>query len=412
MKRFVVAVGVLFATLLMAFPSASAFGASSAGLGTPAKPTSGKPLTVFWVNEEGASATASSPESFEAAEAAVDYVNKNLGGVKGRPLSLIHCATLGTQTSAITCANDAVDAKPDVYIKGVETANAPAVPIITGAGIPYVTLNAGDPDELTTKDTFSLSAGYAAQLAPVIPYLKSKGIKSIGVIYTNVPSLSSILGQGSSTQKLAAKDKIKYTSVPAAITTGDLTPAYSALLADKVGAIYVVTDAQQCAAALAARSSLDDTTPLFVASACNVQSVLSTVPESVTAGMIVALQDTSTVTSDPDTRIYLKAMKLYEPAANIGGFAPTGFESIIDFYRAMLTAPDPRKLDPASIISTLDSAKNVPLFMGGGKTFTCDHEAFPTSPSVCTGAAFLAKYSYGKYSLVGAYDSSQLLKGL
>ncbi|HVV08142.1 ABC transporter substrate-binding protein [Amycolatopsis sp.] len=379
-------------------------------LPTPSAPASGKPLRIFFFNEEGASAVASSPESFQAAQAAVDYVNKNLGGVHGRPLEITHCTTLGTPESVTNCANKAVDAKPDVVIKGVEVASATAVPILAGAGLPYLTLNAGTPEELTNPDSFVLSAGFAAQMAPVAQYAKEKGYKSVGAIYTNVPSLSTALD--GTVSKLFAQEGLTYVSSPVASTTGDLTPAYSALLAKNVDAVFVVTSAGQCAATLKARQSLADTHPLFMSSSCNVASVLSTVSPSVVDGTIFALLDTSAVASDKDTQTYLAAMHAYAPTADVGSFAPTSFSAIMDFYQAMLTAADPQALDAASVKKTLESAANVPMFMGGDKQFGCGTTYFPKSPSVCTGWAFLASYQDGKYQLVNAYNSADLLHGI
>jgi branched-chain amino acid transport system substrate-binding protein len=390
--------------------SGSATDVPTVALGTPAKPATGEPLKVFFFNEEGASAAASSPESFQAAEAAVDYVNKNLGGVKGRPLALTHCATLGTPDSVTNCANRAVDAKPDVVVKGVEVNSATAVPIITSAGIPYITQNAGAPAEQVTPGAFVLSSGFAALLSPMIPYAKSKGYKNIGVVYTNVTSLATALD--GTVRKLAEKEGVGYTSVPVAITTADMTPAYSSLLAKKVDAIYVVTSLPQCASAFKARASLSDRTPLFTASGCNDPTAITTVPPTTTDGMIVSLPDTSSVPTDPDTRIYRSAMKQYQPTANIGSFAPSSFASIMNLYRTMSTVADPASLNAQSITATLRSTKNTPLFMGGGKTFTCDGSAFPKSPSICTGASFLTRYSNGNYQLVDSYDTSTLLNGI
>jgi branched-chain amino acid transport system substrate-binding protein len=389
--------------------SASAPAPASA-LGTASASATAKPLTVFYFDEEGASAAASSPESYQAAEAAVDYVNDNLGGVKGRPLKLIHCASLGTPDSVINCANQAVDDKPDVVIKGVDVAGGSAVPIVTGAGIPYVTLNAGSPDEVNHTLAFSLTSGFAAQFAPVAAYAKSKGYSSLGVIYTNVQPLSTPLNGPFAA--LLAKDGIKYVPEPVDITAADLTPAYSALVAKHVSGILVVTTLAQCTAALQARASLSDSTPLFMSSSCDVPSALSAVSPSTTNGTVFAFQDTSAVPSDADTKTYLQVMKTYEPSANVGSFAPSGFESIIDFYRAMLTAANPATLDATSVASTLKSAKNVPLFMGGGQTFNCGQTYFAGDSSVCTGAAYLASYTNGTFSLVGAYNAAQLLKGI
>jgi len=378
-------------------------------LPTPSAPADGKPLRVFFFDEEGASAQASSPESYQAAEAAADYINKNLGGVGGRPLKLIHCASLGTPDSVTNCANKAVDAHPDVVIKGVEVASASAVPIIAGAGIPYVTLQSGTV-ELTNPDSFVLSGGNAAQWAPVAAYAKEKGYKRIGVIYTNVTSLSSSLD--GTVSKLFKKDGIDYTSVPVAISTGDLSPAYSAIVAKHADAVFMVGSANQCAAVLKARTSLADTTPLFMSASCNVSDVLNSVPSNVTKGAIFASLDTSSVPDDPDTKVYRTVMKTYQPDANIGSFAPTGFSAVMDFYRAMLTAPNPKTLDAKSVKATLANSKNVKLFMGGGKTFSCSVTYFPSSPSVCTGASFLVSYDNGDYKLVGAYDAAKLLAGI
>ena len=391
-------------------PTSAAGSSSAVALGTASASATESPLTIFYFDEEGASAAASSPESYEAAEAAVDYVNDNLGGVKGRPLKLIHCESLGTPDSVTNCANEAVDDKPDVVIKGVDVAGGSAVPIVTGAGIPYVTLNAGSPDEVDHSLAFSLTSGFAAQFAPVAAYAKSKGYSSIGVIYTNVQPLSTPLNGPFAA--LLAKDGIKYVPEPVDITAADVTPAYSALVSKHVSGILVVTTLAQCTASLQARVSLSDSTPLFMSSSCDVPSALSAVSPSATSGAIFAFQDTSAVPSDADTKTYLQAMKAYEPSANIGSFAPSGFESIIDFYRAMLTAADPATLDATSVAATLKSAKNVPLFMGGGQTFNCGETYFAGESSVCTGAAFLASYENSTFSLVGAYNAAQLLKGL
>jgi branched-chain amino acid transport system substrate-binding protein len=421
MKRLIAAAGLSVLALTAAAcssgsssnatsPASAGSSAPAAALGASAASSSAKPLNIFFFDEEGASAAASSPESFQAAEAAVAYVNDNLGGIKGRPLKLAHCESLGTPDSAINCANQAVDAKPDVVIKGVDVAGGSAVPIVTGAGLPYVTLNAGSPDEVDHKLAFSLSSGFAAQFAPVAAYAKTKGYKSLGVIYTNVQPLSTPLN-GPFAQ-LLAKDGITYVPEPVDITAANVTSEYNALVAKHVGAILVVTTLAQCTASLQARSSLSDSTPLFMSSSCNVPSALSSVSASTTDGTIFAFQDTSAVPGDADTKTYLQAMKTYEPSASVGSFAPSAFESIMDFYRAMLTAKDPSTLAAASVATTLKSAKNIPLFMGGGETFSCGMSFFAGESSVCTGAAFLASYDGGIFKLAGAYNASQLLNGI
>jgi branched-chain amino acid transport system substrate-binding protein len=384
---------------------------SAASLPTPSSPASGTALKVFFFNEEGASAAASSPEDFTAAEAAVDYVNKNLGGVKGRPLSLIHCPTLGTPDSVINCANQAVSDKVDVVINGTETSGSAAVPILAGAGIPFINQNTGDPAALTNSNTFVISAGDSPLLAAPVEFAKDQGYKSFGMIYTNVTSLAaaanSVLG------KLASQNGISFTAVPVAVTTADLTPAYSSLLAKKVDAIEVVTDTAQCSAALQARQSLGDSTPMFMSTPCS--GVLNSVPASVDNGAYLVTADTSTAANAPDTQTFRTAMSTYEPSASTKGFAAVGFSSIMNLYSAVEKSSTPAaSLDATTIKEALSTATDVHLWLAGGMTFSCGAHLFASAPSACAGAAFLLQYNANTstFSLAKGYDMSGPLKGI
>jgi branched-chain amino acid transport system substrate-binding protein len=391
-------------------PSAAATGSTGAS-SSPSAAAAGTPYKVFFINEQGASATASDPEDTSAAQAAVDYINKNLGGIKGRPVQLTTCATLGTSASMISCANQAVDDKPDIVIKGAETAAESGVPIITGAGIPYLTLNAGSPGELDNKLSFVPSSGFAAQYAALALYAKSKGYKTVVAIFTDVTALSSPL-QGP-IAKAFAREGIAYSTLPVSLTTADLTPTYDTALAKKPDLIIDLASLAQCTALLNARQTLSDNTPLAIGPNCAEPSVLDSVSSSYVNGLVVATPDTSTVPSDKDTQVYDAAMKEYAPSASTGGFAPTSFEAVMDFYNAMIVAPDPASITSASAVAQqLSTAKNVPLFMGDSKTFTCSHSLFPTLPAACSPYAFVAGYNNGTYSLIGSYNMEALMKGL
>jgi branched-chain amino acid transport system substrate-binding protein len=393
--------------------STAGSGASSSSSVLPvaaAAPT-GTPYKVFFINEQGASATASDPEDTSAAEAAVDYINKNLGGIKGRPVQLTTCATLGTSESMISCANKAVDAKPDIVIKGTETAAESGVPIITGAGIPYLTLNAGSPGELGSKLSFVPGSGFAAQYGAFALYAKSKGYKSVVAVFTDVTALSSPL-EGP-IAKAFAREGIAYTALPVSLTTADLTPTYDTALSKKPDLIIDLASAAQCTALLNARQTLSDNTPLAIGPNCATPSILDSVSSQYVNGLVVATPDTSSVPTDKDTEIYNAAMKAYAPSASTGGFAPTSFEAVMDFYNAMITAPDPASITSASAVAqVLSTAKNVPLFMGDNKTFSCTHSLFPTLSAACSPYSFIVAYNNGTYSLIGSYDMTTLMKGL
>lgn len=398
-------------TSTIASSSSGTTASSAPSLPTPSSPASGTPIQVFFFNEQGASAAASSPEDYTAAVAAVDYVNKNLGGIKGRPISMIHCATLGTPDSVINCANEAVSDKVDVVINGTETSGSAAVPILAGAGIPFIDQNTGDPAALTNSDTFVISAGDSPLLAAPVEFAKDQGYKSIGMIYTNVTSLA--VAANSVVGKLAAKNGISFTAVPVGVTTADLTPAYSSLLAKKVQLIEVVTDTAQCSAALQARQSLADTTPIVMSTPCS--GVLNSVPASVDNGAYLVTADTSTAANAPDTQTFRTVMSTYQPTASTKGFAAVGFSSIMNLYSAVeKSGTAAAALNATTIKQALATATDVHLWLAGGMTFSCGAHLFASAPSACAGAAFLLKYdaSNNSFTLAKGYDMSGPLKGI
>jgi Periplasmic binding protein len=197
------------------------------------------------------------------------------------------------------------------------------------------------------------------------------------------------------------------------LTTSDLTPTYDTALAKKPDMIMDLASLAQCTAFLSARQTLNDTTPIALGPNCAVQSVLDTVSPQIVNGMIVASGDTSSVSSDKDTQICHAAMQAYAPGASVGGFAPTSFEAVMDFYNAMAAAPDPGSITSASdVAKTLGTVKDVPLFMGAGQSFTWTHTLFPTPSAACSPYAFIVRYENGTYTLIDSYNMASLMKGL
>ncbi|MCZ7526653.1 MAG: ABC transporter substrate-binding protein [Acidimicrobiia bacterium] len=98
---------------------------------------SGEPIVIGMINQEDTPA-GSFPEIREAAQAAVEYVNQELGGVGGRPLALEVCATVGTPESAAQCANELVEKGVLLVAGGLDYGTEASLPVLEQAGIPYI----------------------------------------------------------------------------------------------------------------------------------------------------------------------------------------------------------------------------------------------------------------------------------
>jgi hypothetical protein len=120
-------------------PATKASTADSAGSTTPGtdSPTSseapaaampepeGEPIVIAMISQE--SGPAALPDSRLAAEAAVAYVNAELGGAAGRPLQLETCVTDGSPEQSSSCANGlAIAERAYVLSHGSLVLTAPA----------------------------------------------------------------------------------------------------------------------------------------------------------------------------------------------------------------------------------------------------------------------------------------------
>lgn len=72
-------------------------------------------------------------------QAAIDYINNQIGGINGRPIEIVDCGIDQTAPeSTVSCANQFVEAGVVAAIDAFNSESAAAVPILTAAKIPLV----------------------------------------------------------------------------------------------------------------------------------------------------------------------------------------------------------------------------------------------------------------------------------
>ncbi len=132
-----------------------------------AKPlkAAGDPVVIGFQNPEGDPA-GSFPEYRVGAEAAVGYINNELGGIgadlvagkPGRPIKLEVCSMLITPTDSTKCANELAAKKPFMVFSSLNffgnhfaTYNAAKIPVIVGTPI--------SPADFTSPGTYAIGGG-------------------------------------------------------------------------------------------------------------------------------------------------------------------------------------------------------------------------------------------------------------
>src|SRR4051812_822775 len=115
--------------------SMTAAAPAAGALGTPKK-ASGSPLVLGLLNLESGPVTF--PEYRQAAEAAAQYVNNYKGGIGGRPVKIVSCATDGQPATSARCASQVLDKKPVAILGGADIGGPGAFKVYQRAKISYV----------------------------------------------------------------------------------------------------------------------------------------------------------------------------------------------------------------------------------------------------------------------------------
>ncbi|PHV67092.1 ABC transporter substrate-binding protein [Williamsia muralis] len=358
--------------------SSSSGAPSAATTSLPADPADGPPVKIGFISAEGGAAV-SLPEYRQGAEAAVQYVNENGGGLAGHSVELIVCKQQEEPTSATKCANELVEQGVAAVLSSGTSMGQVIVPIISGAKIPYVTLNAVSAAELTSPGVSALSAGLPGSLTTTATAAKSEGLKKVTIFASDGGGTGAVISQMGG-PIFEAMD-IDLNVVPIPLGVPDPTPMVSAGLSEKPDGISVVADAATCAAVLKSVQTQNPTVKKILIPTCLDPNVTNVVGIDAVKGNL-GITATDYLSDDPDSVLYRSVMGQYAPDLSITGPGSSGYQVVLGLVRA--TNDIQGDVNAASIAEALKTSQNVEMPAGGGITFTCNGTAFPQMPALCS----------------------------
>jgi len=359
--------------------SSSGTTASAAGLSAylPGKQATGTPVKVGLINNEGSSPQ-SEPSVGNAAVAAADYANAELGGIGGHPIKVYRCGENEDTASATACANQMVQDNVAVVVIGSTGFGATMVPIITKAGIPYVSVTGSAVQELTTPGTFMWSGGYEATLTGFAKYAAKHGYNKVTAFVVNVPA--AIAGAQQLGVPVFKSQGVGLTieGVPSGVP--DATSQVTAGLSGKPSAALIIADEGTCTSVLKALNVVSPSLPAMGITSCLTTSATQALGNAMNGVKIFGAS--APQANDTEAKLYQYVMAKWAPAANPTGYTVTGYQSMLGLVRA--TAGLTGTATPASITAAIKAAKDVPLPAAAGLTFTCNGKALPKLSSVCS----------------------------
>ncbi len=356
-------------------------------LGEPNE-ASGEPVKVGLITEGGSEAIGSQSALTETgAEIAVEYANEYLGGIAGRPIELVTCGNQATPAGAQDCANQMVEQGVVAVTLPFTGFGAATAPVLTGAGIPYLTGSGNSAEELTAPGAFAITGGFPGTLGAFAQHAKGEGFEKFAMIVIDVPSATQAADQLGGI--VFGNAGVEFETITAAPGTPDLIPQLQSAVDGGADAIGVTGDVTFCTSFLQAYQTLALDVPKYVIAPCVDPTVIESLGD-VLAGSYLA---TTTAGEGEDIDTYGAIVAKYagdedvdpDPSVSVGVAA--GTLAIMNLVRAMegLTG----EVTKDTVMEQMKAAKDVPLWLAEGQTFTCDGSAISIMPNVCSASFFM-----------------------
>jgi branched-chain amino acid transport system substrate-binding protein len=364
--------------------------------GTKGKADSGKsPITIGWVNAQGGQQEF--PEATAGAQAAVNFVNAELGGVDGHPVRLATCFIAAAEEEGQKCGQRLLsDEGASVIAFGAVVTGNQSLEAIVDGKKPIVVGVSASPADSTAKNTYVLYGDQTHVLAPWGTYARDIAkAKTAALIY---PSEAGANSAAQATKKGLEDAGIQVKAVGFDPNATDLLGPLTAAGAQTADVIVPVTDAPACVNIAKAIKQSGITGHVVSSPLCldpRVSAGLGDIPVGWVFGIAQTLPSDTTA---PDARAYTAASTRngLSQADAPKPFTTLGWDEILIITKLM-NKLGPDKITPDSMTAALKSFKG-PLIMGA-PSVQCGK--YPAAPAVCNDQTKFYKYEgKGKFTPV------------
>ena len=362
---------------------------ASSVLGKPDK-AKGKPV-VFGADNMNAAQGAAFPESEEAGQAMVDYLNAYKGGLDGHPIKIDWCATDGTPSGSGSCAKQLIADHPKAIIGASDLSTAVTIPLYAKAHLAYLGGMDFTPVEATAKNAVIFTD--SAQLGNVIAgeyVVKTLHKKSVAVI-----ALGNTQGQFSA--NVLWKPGIEkfggtYTLFQVPLTSSTVTATVEQAVTSGATAIGL-EDPGQCLALLQGLQEAGWKGPVISIDPCSAPVTIQAAG-SAANGLLWTQPFQVPATHTADANLAVAILKKYAPAKiPIDSPALTEMQTLMNIWSAF-HATSPSKLTEKYILKTFKTGKNHPNFLSS--PYSCNDTAIPAYPAVCNASYYVYKIVNGQ----------------
>ncbi|MEU1517526.1 ABC transporter substrate-binding protein [Streptomyces sp. NPDC005811] len=347
---------------------------------------SASPVTIGWVNVEGTANGA--PEATKGAQAAVDYVNKELGGIGGHPLALQVCKIASAEEEGQRCGQEMLNdsAVSAVAFGNVFVGDQSFNSVLKGKKPVLVSVATG-PSVPTAKDTSIIFGDLSHVWGPWGSYGRDVlHAKTAAILHTNTPP-DKIAAEAARKAMESAGIKVKSVGFDAQAT--DLLGPVTAAGGQTADMIVPISAGQGCVGIAKALKQLGSTKPVVSTPVCLSPDVAQGLGGDLPAWTYGVAQTLPADSTAPDVQAYVKASSGagLDKADQTKVWAATSWSTVLAYAKVM-NEVGADKITPATVSAQLAKFQG-PVVMGAPKV---ECGKYSDSPAVCNDQARFYQY--------------------
>jgi branched-chain amino acid transport system substrate-binding protein len=363
------------------------------------------PITIGYVSEEGG--VPSFPEATQGVQAAVDYVNKELGGVQGHKVVLEKCL-VQTEEDGQKCGTQmANDPRVQVVLTGALVLGNQSLYSVLAGKKPVIIGNPVTAPDFTAKGMTSFTSGTPGVIQGMAVFIAKnlKNVHKVATIYSNNPA--GVTAYTALFKPVLAKAGITDVTgvpVPDTATSTDYQQALQSSGAAKADVVVPLVTLQGCIAAYDAFQALGIKPTVVTTALCygtpmtqHLQKDLG-LKDQVPDGWYFGGAGYSFFIPDAASGMttYLAKIHQYGPAnVEYTGFAGTAFANLLTVVKFM-NAIGPDKITSEAMNAQI-AAFHGPMMLTAGP-MNCG--ANPVFPSLCGTQMGVEQYKNLKWTPV------------
>ena len=368
----------------------------------------GEPFRIGMVNQENTPA-GSFPELSQAVQAAIEYVNAELGGLDGRPIELEVCNTEFSAEGSTACGQRFVEAGMPVVLGGIDVFGN-AIDVLADNEVPYAGGIPISTQSVQAENSFQWSGGtWGAAVAFAEHAATELEAERVAVVYGEFGSITEAAEYG---RTVLERHGIETQLVPYPIVATDLTSPMQAAATSDPDAIIVLAADTSCRAAFEAISTLGLGAQKYFVGACAAPTIIESVDPASSDGTIFNVEGPISRTSpepDPDFTLYQSVLSAYSDGLDPVGAGTVSFRAFMNLY-SVLRGLGADGATSSAIDEALAAQRDASSFMG--HPYTCDRQQFEGLPAMCSPQQILGRMEDGELQQIGSwYDVGAIYAG-